>query len=540
MKTIDGQMLSRGFRVSVQMLENKKEEVNALNVFPVPDGDTGTNMSLTIASALKSVNAVTDLTVGKVSKAASSGSLMGARGNSGVILSQLLRGFSMGLTNLEEANITDLNRAFNESARIAYNAVMKPTEGTILTVARMMAEFSEKNHNDYDDIMLFFQDVIKEGYRVLDLTPDMLPQLKEAGVVDAGGKGYLIILEGLLQGLISDDYDYKPTVDSFNTFANKAHSESENIEFGYCTEFMINRSDGKYLELRETLSNYGDSLIVVADDEITKVHIHTNNPGEVLELALKIGPLSDIKIDNMRLQNEKLQDAGMYEDKKEVETEKSEYAFIAVSSGDGLNDVFKDLNAKKVISGGQTMNPSTEDFLKAMEEINAENIYILPNNKNIILAANQAVELTDRNAFVIKTTTIPQGFAALLSFDQDASVKENLKNMSEAIEEVKTLQVTYAVRDSENNGIKINKGDFIGLLNGNIVLSTSEILETCLSLVDKSIDEDDSLITIFYGADTDEKVAEELVKRIEEKYGDFDVELVKGNQPVYYFIISVE
>lgn len=540
MKTIDGQMLSRGFRVSVQMLENKKEQVNALNVFPVPDGDTGTNMSLTIASALKSVNAVTDLTVGKVSKAASSGSLMGARGNSGVILSQLLRGFSMGLTNLEEANTTDLNRAFNESARIAYNAVMKPTEGTILTVARMMAEFSEKNHNDYDDIMLFFQDVIKEGYRVLDLTPDMLPQLKEAGVVDAGGKGYLIILEGLLQGLISDDYDYKPTVDSFNTFANKAHSESENIEFGYCTEFMINRSDGKYLELRETLSNYGDSLIVVADDEITKVHIHTNNPGEVLELALKIGPLSDIKIDNMRLQNEKLQDAGMYEDKKEVETEKSEYAFIAVSSGDGLNDVFKDLNVKKVISGGQTMNPSTEDFLKAMEEINAENIYILPNNKNIILAANQAVELTDRNAFVIKTTTIPQGFAALLSFDQDASVKENLKNMSEAIEEVKTLQVTYAVRDSENNGIKINKGDFIGLLNGNIVLSTSEILETCLSLVDKSIDEDDSLITIFYGADTDEKVAEELVKRIEEKYGDFDVELVKGNQPVYYFIISVE
>lgn len=540
MKTIDGQMLSRGFRVSVQMLENKKEEVNALNVFPVPDGDTGTNMSLTIASALKSVNAVTELTVGKVAKAASSGSLMGARGNSGVILSQLLRGFSMGLANLDEADISDLNKAFNESARIAYNAVMKPTEGTILTVARMMAEFSEENYDDYDDIMLFLQDVIKVGYRVLDLTPDMLPQLKEAGVVDAGGKGYLIILEGLLQGLISDDYDYTPTVDSFNTFANKTHSESESIEFGYCTEFMINRSDGKYLELREKLSNYGDSLIVVADEEITKVHIHTNNPGEVLEMALKIGPLSDIKIDNMRLQNEKLQDQVMFEDKKEVEIEKSEYAFIAVSSGDGLNEVFKDLNVKKVISGGQTMNPSTEDFLKAMEEINAENIYILPNNKNIILAANQAVELTDRNAYVIKTTTIPQGFAALLSFDQDASVKDNLKNMNEAIEEVKTLQVTYAVRDSENNGIKINKGDFIGLFNGNISLSTPEILDTCLELVDKSIDDDDSLITIFYGADTDEKVAEELVKKIEEKYEDFDVELVKGNQPVYYFIISVE
>lgn len=540
MKTIDGQMLSRGFRVSVQMLEKMKEEVNALNVFPVPDGDTGTNMSLTIASALKSVNAVTDLTVGKVAKAASSGSLMGARGNSGVILSQLLRGLSLGLANLEVAGISDLNKAFNESARIAYNAVMKPTEGTILTVARMMAEFSEKKHNDYKDIMLFLQDVIKEGYRVLDLTPDMLPQLKEAGVVDAGGKGYLIILEGLLQGLISEDYDYTPTVDSFNTFANKAHSESENIEFGYCTEFMINNSDGKYLELRETLSKYGDSLIVVADEEITKVHIHTNNPGEVLELALKIGPLSDIKIDNMRLQNEKLQDHDMSADKKKVETEKIEHAFIAVSSGDGLNEVFKDLNVKKVISGGQTMNPSTEDFLKAMEEINAENIYILPNNKNIILAANQAVELTDRNAHVIKTTTIPQGFAALLSFDQDSSLKENLKNMNEAIEEVKTLQVTYAIRDSENNGIKINKGDFIGLLNGKIVLSTSEILDTCLELVDKSIDDDDSLITIFYGADTDEKVAEELVKRIEEKYEDFDVELVKGNQPVYYFIISVE
>lgn len=538
MNYIDGQMLSQGFRVSVQMLERSKEEVNALNVFPVPDGDTGTNMSLTMQSALKSVLAVDNLTVNNVAKAASTGSLMGARGNSGVILSQLLRGFSLGLSDVEKADVADINMAFKESARIANNAVMKPTEGTILTVARMMAEFAEEHYKEYDDVMIFMQDVIKEGHRVLDLTPDMLPQLKEAGVVDAGGMGYLIILEGLVQGFLSDEVEYTPSVESFNTFANRAHSESENIEFGYCTEFMINKSDGNYMQLRETLSSYGDSLIVVADDNITKVHIHTNNPGEVMEIALKIGPLSDIKIDNMRLQNEKLK-----HDKEEVssvQTEPSEYAFIAVSSGEGMDTLFKELGVDIIISGGQTMNPSTEDFLNALDEINSKNIFILPNNKNIILAANQAVEITDKNAHVIETTTIPEGFSAILSFDEGESLKENLKEMNAMIENVKTLQVTYAVRDSENDGIKIKKDDYIGLLNGKIVLSNPDLFTTTTELIDKSVKGEDSLITVFYGSDTDEDLASRLVDSIERKYSDFDVELVEGNQPVYNFIISIE
>ncbi len=539
MKYIDGQTLSQGFRVSVQMLEKSKEEVNALNVFPVPDGDTGTNMSLTMQSALKSVLNVDELTVTNVAKAASSGSLMGARGNSGVILSQLLRGFSLGLTDVIKADVADINKAFKESARIAYNAVMKPTEGTILTVARMMAEFAEEHYKEYDDVMLFMQDVIKEGYRVLELTPDMLPQLKEAGVVDAGGKGYLIILEGLVQGFLSDEVEYTPSVESFNTFANRAHSESENIKFGYCTEFMINKSDGNYMQLRETLSNYGDSLIVVADDNITKVHIHTNNPGEVMEIALKIGPLSDIKIDNMRLQNEKLNQNSKIKETP-VQSEPTEYAFIAVSSGEGMNMLFKELGVDVIISGGQTMNPSTEDFLNALEEINAKNIFILPNNKNIILAAKQAVDITEKSAHVIQTTTIPQGFSAILSFDEGESLKDNLKEMNAAIENVKTLQVTYAVRDSENDGIVIKKDDYIGLLNGKIVLSNPDLFTSTVDLIDKSVKEEDSLITVFYGSDTNQELANRLVESIERKYPEFDVELVEGNQPVYNFIISIE
>ncbi|MDO5717508.1 MAG: DAK2 domain-containing protein [Tissierellia bacterium] len=536
---VNGLMLKRGFQVAVSMLDMNKEAVNSLNVFPVPDGDTGTNMALTMHSAIKAIDGVENPTVRNIAKAASSGSLMGARGNSGVILSQLLRGLSIGLSQSDEADISDLNEAMQQAAKVAYNAVMKPTEGTILTVARMMAEFSAENYGEYEDIISYLKAVIAEGNRVLDLTPEMLPQLKEAGVVDAGGKGYLIILEGLLQGFTSDKVEFVPTVESFSVFADKAHTESENIEFGYCTEFMINRSDGNYLAFRERLSAYGDCLLVVADDDVTKVHIHTNHPGKVMEMALEIGPLSDIKVDNMRFQNEKLK-AKNEEESHQINDEELDFAFISVSSGDGINKVFEELNVTKIISGGQTMNPSTEDFLNAIKEINAKDIYILPNNKNIVLAANQAAEMTDANVHVIKTTTIPQGFTALLAFDETDSPKQNCANMDEAIKDVKTLQVTYAVRDSDNNGIHIKKDDFIGLLDGKIVLSHSDLITATLNLLNKSVDDNDSLITIFYGDGVTDKLADDLVSDIEQKYPSFDIELVKGDQPVYKFIISVE
>lgn len=537
-KIIDGEMLIRGLKAGRNKLVANKEMVNSLNVFPVPDGDTGTNMSKTIDSAVKMLEDVNDVKVSTIVKKASTGALMGARGNSGVILSQLLRGLSSGVKGLEVINIENLKDAFIEAKKVAYNAVMKPTEGTILTVARMMAEYAEENYRNFDDISVFLKAILDEGNRALEMTPDMLPQLKAAGVVDAGGKGYLLILEGILHGLVSDEEEeYVVNVDNFEVFANKAHHESENIEFGYCTEFMIMASDGKPEDLREKLSKIGDCVIVVQDEDITKVHVHTNEPGNALQYALEIGQLKDIKIENMRQQNENLSKA-KEEATKELVHRK--YAIIAVSTGQGIDKVFNDLGAAKIISGGQTMNPSTEDFVKAINEVNADNIIILPNNKNIILAAKQAKDLVDSKVEVLETTSIPQGLSAMLVMDEDISIEENIENMQESISMVKTLQVTYAVRDSQYEDITIKKDDYIGMINGKIRVSKADIYESTLELIEKAVDEETSLITIFKGADLKDQDADKLISKLEEIYSDLDIEVVDGKQPVYYYLISVE
>lgn len=537
-KIIDGEMLIRGLKAGRNKLVANKEMVNSLNVFPVPDGDTGTNMSKTIDSAVKMLEDVNDVKVSTIVKKASTGALMGARGNSGVILSQLLRGLSSGVKGLEVINIENLKDAFIEAKKVAYNAVMKPTEGTILTVARMMAEYAEENYRNFDDISVFLKAILDEGNRALEMTPDMLPQLKAAGVVDAGGKGYLLILEGILHGLVSDEEEeYVVNVDNFEVFANKAHHESENIEFGYCTEFMIMASDGKPEDLREKLSKIGDCVIVVQDEDVTKVHVHTNEPGTALQYALEIGQLKDIKIENMRQQNENLSKA-----KEEVTKElvHRKYAIIAVSTGQGIDKVFNDLGVAKIISGGQTMNPSTEDFVKAINEVNADNIIILPNNKNIILAAKQAKDLVDSKVEVLETTSIPQGLSAMLVMDEDISIEENIENMQESIAMVKTLQVTYAVRDSQYEDITIKKDDYIGMINGKIRVSKADIYESTLELIEKAVDEETSLITIFKGADLKDQEADKLISKLEEIYSDLDIEVVDGKQPVYYYLISVE
>lgn len=537
-KIIDGEMLIRGLKAGRNKLVANKEMVNSLNVFPVPDGDTGTNMSKTIDSAVKMLEDLNDVKVSTIVKKASTGALMGARGNSGVILSQLLRGLSSGLKGLEVINIENLKDAFIEAKKVAYNAVMKPTEGTILTVARIMAEYAEENYRNFDDISVFLKAILDEGNRALEMTPDMLPQLKAAGVVDAGGKGYLLILEGILHGLVCDEEEeYVVNVDNFEVFANKAHHESENIEFGYCTEFMIMASDGKPEDLREKLSKIGDCVIVVQDEDVTKVHVHTNEPGTALQYALEIGQLKDIKIENMRQQNENLSKA-----KEEVTKElvHRKYAIIAVSTGQGIDKVFNDLGVAKIISGGQTMNPSTEDFVKAINEVNADNIIILPNNKNIILAAKQAKDLVDSKVEVLETTSIPQGLSAMLVMDEDISIEENIENMQESIAMVKTLQVTYAVRDSQYEDITIKKDDYIGMINGKIRVSKADIYESTLELIEKAVDEETSLITIFKGADLKDQEADKLISKLEEIYSDLDIEVVDGKQPVYYYLISVE
>ncbi|MDO5689716.1 MAG: DAK2 domain-containing protein [Tissierellia bacterium] len=539
MKAIDGRSLQNAFNIGFQVLDSNKEGINALNVFPVPDGDTGTNMSLTMKSAVKAIGELQDFTVAKVAKAASTGSLMGARGNSGVILSQLLRGFSLGMDKKVSADVEAFHQAMVQASKVAYNAVMKPTEGTMLTVARMMAEYSQQHYAEFEEVPEYLKAVISEGQRVLELTPTMLPALAEAGVVDAGGKGYLAILEGMLMGIQGESFEETASIDNFSSYADHAHPHSESIEFGYCTEFMILAGVEDTNPLREEFSNHGDSVLVVSGEDVTKVHLHTNNPGAILERAMQIGPLTDIKIDNMRQQHQNIQKKPVPE-QPALPLQEKEYGFIAVSSGEGIERVFRDLNVDEVIAGGQTMNPSTEDFMEAINRVHAKTIYIFPNNKNIILAAEQAKKLSKKKIEVIKTNSIPQGFSALLAFEEGAAVRTNVKKMKEALDQVKSLQVTYAVRDSEYNGIKISKGDIIGMLDGKIILRGEDVNDTAEGLIDRSIGDTDSLITIFYGADVKEEQANNLLERMEKHHESFDIEMVQGDQPIYYYVISVE
>ncbi|WP_427338563.1 DAK2 domain-containing protein [Caloranaerobacter sp. DY30410] len=534
---IDGALLKNIFIGAANTLEKNKQVVDSLNVFPVPDGDTGTNMSLTMQSAIKQVKSLNSEKIEDIAKAASNGSLMGARGNSGVILSQLFRGFAKGLKGVERIDVEILAKAFKLASDTAYKAVMKPIEGTILTIARECAEKALEMAKKEKDIIKFLEEVIRHGEITLQKTPEMLPVLKQAGVVDAGGKGLLYILLGALDvitigdsALLEDDIDIE-VEDSINI-----ERLDEDIKFGYCTEFIINSKNIDVDKFKQEIMELGDSLLVVNNDEVTKVHIHTNNPGIVLEKALAIGELINVKIDNMRYQHKNR----IIEEEKAVELSRKKYGFIAVAMGEGIANVFKDLNVDFIIHGGQTMNPSTEDILKAVKSVNAENIIILPNNSNIILAAKQAKELSDANIEVLPTKSVPQGISALLSFDEDLELEENINNMMESIKSVKTGQVTFAVRDTVVNDIEIKKDDIIGIGEGEIKSVGNDITEVSINLLKDIVDENNDLITLYYGEDISEEEAKALAEAIEDEIEDCDVEVVYGGQPLYYYIFSIE
>ncbi len=538
---VDGKLLRDMLVSGANNLENNKNLVDKLNVFPVPDGDTGTNMSLTISSAIKEVLKISSYTIKEVGKAASKGSLMGARGNSGVILSQLLRGFAKSIEDKDQLTTLDIAMALKEGSDVAYRAVIKPIEGTILTVARETGEYAVKLAKKEKNIKRFFEMVIGQANKSLDKTPELLKNLKEAGVVDSGGKGLVLIYEGAYKALIGESIEKMDVTQEIEREYHEAGNLSqEEIEFGYCTEFILESDKINSEKMKDRIEKYGDSLIVVGDDDLIKIHIHTNNPGAVLEEALKYGQLNKIKIDNMRIQHENR----LYEeDMRNVETEMKEskkYGFITVTMGSGLTSIFKDFGVDYVIEGGQTMNPSTEDFLEGLKKINAENIIILPNNSNIIMAANQAKEISDKNVIVIPSKTVPQGFSALLAYNEEADAKENEKAMQYALENVKTGQVTFAVRDTSMNGIDIKEGDIIGIGEGEIKKCGQDKKEVALGLIEELVDEDSEIITLFYGEEISEESAIELKSLLEEKYNDLDIELYYGGQPLYYYILSVE
>jgi len=547
MEIIDGALLKKALKGAAGLLEKNKEEVNSLNVFPVPDGDTGTNMSLTIKSAVKQgLNAEEDDTY-MIALAASQGSLMGARGNSGVILSQLFRGFASGIKGKTKIDVPTLAEGLKQASDTAYKAVMKPTEGTILTVARECGEYAISISRREKDILSFLKKVIDHGNEALARTPDMLPVLKQAGVVDAGGKGYMYVLLGAYYALTGIEEFHEETIEEKSKDLEHVHREpidTDDIIYGYCTEFMINTKYKEIDKLREELSVDADSLLVVGGDGIIKVHVHTNNPGLVLQKGLSLGELSDIKIDNMRYQHEEVllkDELAQMENGEDTKQEvNKEYSFVSVSIGKGIDKVFKELNVDYIVSGGQTMNPSTEDILKAIESTQGKNVFILPNNKNIILAAEQTKELSDRNVIVLPTRSIPEGIGALLAFDETKSVEENTEAMIDNISYIQTGQVTYAVRDTEVNNNKINKDDIIGLSNGDIVASGKEINHVAEELIEKMMDEDISIITIFYGDNIEEDKVNELSSWLEEKYEDVDIEVIFGGQPLYYYIFSLE
>lgn len=549
---INGPLLKEIFKGAVNYLISRKEEVNALNVFPVPDGDTGTNMSLTSKSALKQIDSLEgDFTAADVSAAAARGALMGARGNSGVILSQLLRGFSEGLEGIDEASTSDLAHAFKKASETTYKAVMRPIEGTILTVGRETADFAIRHYKKAEDSITFLEDVIVEANKALDNTPNQLEVLKEAGVVDAGGKGLVVLLEGALKVLKGEDIADQSDDETLKKKAQKEIQFTEadtSLKYGYCTEFIINTDYEDIDSFREKISPLGDCLLVVGGggSHLIKVHVHTNDPGIVLQHACELGLLQDIKIDNMRYQHREVlfDDAEVAEAKKREEEgeviEEKDYSFITVSMGDGMTETFKSLGVDYVVAGGQTMNPSTEDFLKGVDKVGGKVIYLIPNNSNIILSAEQARDISDREIIVIPSKSVPQGIAAMLAFNEDASKEENQENMLEAIQDVIDASVTYAVRDTTINGKEIHKDDIIGIAAKNIISSGKTVYDVVLDTVDKLMDEDISLVTLFYGEDVTEEDAEVVREAIEGKYPDIDIDVIKGDQPIYYYIISLE
>jgi len=541
--TIDASLMAKMFLAGAKNLEAKKEWINELNVFPVPDGDTGTNMSMTIMAAAKEVSALEKPNIKQLSKAISSGSLRGARGNSGVILSQLFRGFTKGIAEYDELDVTVLSEALQKAVDTAYKAVMKPKEGTILTVAKAGAHRALELAEETDDILYFVEEVIKEADRVLQKTPDMLPVLKQAGVVDSGGQGLVEVLKGAYDALNGKEIDYTIEGVSAASGMTKITPQVEaDIKFGYCTEFIIMLkqplTDKQEMDFKAYLESIGDSIVVVADDEITKVHVHTNDPGLAIQRALTYGALSRIKIDNMR---EEHQEKLIKDAEKLAKQEVKEDGFISVSIGDGMNEIFKGLGVDHIIEGGQTMNPSTEDMLGAIEHVNAKNIFIFPNNKNIILAANQAASLMeDKNIIVIPTKTIPQGIAALINYMPEKTAQENAENMKEEILNVKTGQITYAVRDTVIDDKEIKCGDYMGIGDKTILSVGSDKDVTLKDMISQLLDEDSVIISLYYGEEVTEEEAEAVGSYLEETYPDVDVEVEYGGQPIYYYVVSVE
>ena len=537
---IEGKMLRDMFVSGANNLQNHKELVDKLNVFPVPDGDTGTNMSLTISYAMKELAKVENDSITEIGKSLSKGSLMGARGNSGVILSQIIRGFSKSIEGKEQISTEDLAKAFKNGSDTAYKAVIKPIEGTILTVVRESGEFAIKAAKKEKDLLKFLEMVIDEANKSLERTPELLKNLKEAGVVDSGGKGLVLIYEGMYEALKGNPIKAKDLNDSNVSEVKQAGTSinTEDIKFCYCTEFILESNSISDTEIRDIMLKYGDSLAVVGDEGIIKVHVHTNDPGLVLQDALKHGQLVTIKIENMKLQHENT----LVGDTDEIaqSVEEKEYGFIATSMGEGLAKIFKDFGVDYIIEGGQTMNPSTEDFMKAIDSINAKNIFIFPNNSNIIMAANQAKELSDKNIIVIPTKNTPQGFTALVNFNADASVEENEQALMESLTMVKSGQVTFAVRDTVMNDVEVKEGNIIGIAEGKLMDAGESVDSITTSLVEKLVDEDSAIITLFYGEDVTEEDANNLRDELEEKFEDLDIELYYGGQPLYYYLISVE
>ena len=539
-KYIDNIMFKKMLLGAATNLENNRSLVDSLNVFPVPDGDTGTNMNLTVQSAVKEINSLTESSIQKIADAAAKGSLMGARGNSGVILSQLFRGFAKGMADVNQVTPRIAAEAFKLASNTAYKAVMKPIEGTILTVAREAADKAIEICDSSTDVIVFLEEVIKEAKVSLDKTPDLLPVLKQAEVVDAGGKGLICLLEGALAALKGVEIKREQnTTEIVETQAEVSEFGSEDeILFAYCTEFMIKNSTKTHEQFLPLIMDKGDSIVCVGSEDIIKVHIHTNNPGLILSKAVTFGEIINIKIDNMKEQfrnNKKSTPAPT-----QASTEKKEFGFVSIGAGEGIQKVFYDLKVDYFISGGQTMNPSTEDIIEAVNKINAEHIIVLPNNSNIILAAEQAKNLSDKKLYVIPTKTIPQGVSAMLAFNEENGIEENVKDMTDAINHVKTGEITYAVRDTSMNGLDIKKDDIIAIHNKIILNHGSNVEEQTLELIKKMVDEDNFLVTIFYGDMVDEKTAKELKEKVEEIAEQCDVEIVYGGQPLYYYIISVE
>lgn len=539
-KQIDGAMLRSMFETGAKNLELNKKTVDELNVFPVPDGDTGTNMAMTFSNSIRELDKLEKNDLYAVAKTVSSGALIGARGNSGVILSQILRGVAAATKGKRTLDVAGAAAAVCAARDTAYKAVMKPTEGTILTVIREMGEFAEAHQSEYEDVLAFLSDVLEQGKDTLLRTPDMLPVLKEAGVVDSGGQGLIFICEGAVKGLAGEDLGREVTLglSERERFVDDSNMRPEDLTFGYCTEFIVKHAQGADAdELRDYLSTIGDCVLVIQDEDVIKVHVHTDHPGQAFEKGLSLGSLTRMKVDNMR------EMLGVPDDEAAEDDPPAEhrpYGFVAVSPGEGLTRIFKDLGVTRVIAGGQTMNPSTEDFMSEINRIDADHIFLFPNNGNIIMAASQAETISDKAVHMIPTKTIPQCVTAMLNFDPDGGWQANAESMTAVLDGVKTGEVTYAVRDTSIGGMAIAKGDIMGISDGEIQTTGQDVNAVTAALLAEMIEPDSELISIYYGADQPESAAEALVAQLEETYPDCDIEVSEGGQPLYYYIVSVE